>query len=93
MNIMNVGLIDCGADQLPKATPMEANYNLKKVLLKGVHGHEAAKSFYPKAEIVHDMQSIIHDESIDLVLISSPSNEHFDFVSAALKAGKHVRIL
>ncbi len=90
---MNVGLIDCNVEQLLKETPLEVHYKLKKVLLKGIQTEETAKTIYPNAEVVSDLHEIIHDDSIELVLISAPANAHLELVSAALNAGKHVRVI
>ncbi len=45
---------------------------------------------YPYVEIVRNIEDIIHDPSIDLVLVNTPDHTHYDFASRALEAGKHV---
>lgn len=91
--VKNVGLIQ----YTDLATPYQVdsnnesnNFHIKKVLIKG---RAEAASHYPQAEIVQDAQSIIHDGSIDLVVVLSPDEEGMNTVTQALHAGKNVRIL
>ncbi|CAM3383531.1 oxidoreductase [Marinicrinis lubricantis] len=48
------------------------------------------KERYPWVEIVRDVQDLYQDETIDLVVITTPSTNHFEFARDALAAGKHV---
>ena len=52
-----------------------------------------ARTHYPQAEIVGNLQDIISDESIDLVLVDAPKGAEPGIVKEVLDAGKHVRIL
>ena len=90
--VKNVGLIHYkdlattyGLDSLN-----ESNLHIKKILVKG---DAVAADKYPQAEIVHHSHSIIHDGSIDLVIVLSPDEEGMNTVTEALNAGKNVRIL
>ncbi len=44
----------------------------------------------PNARVVSESETLISDESIDLVVITSPNALHFPLAKAALLAGKHV---
>ncbi|HEX4156154.1 MAG TPA: Gfo/Idh/MocA family oxidoreductase [Acidobacteriaceae bacterium] len=52
-------------------------------------GDEAAQA-YPEARILRSAEEAIADPAIDLIVIATPNNTHFDLASCALKAGKHV---
>lgn len=45
---------------------------------------------YPHVESVRTMQKLLEDDSIDLVIITTPNQFHFAQAKAALEAGKHV---
>jgi scyllo-inositol 2-dehydrogenase (NADP+) len=49
-----------------------------------------AKATYPSAEVVPDDQSILEDDGIDLVIVATTNDTHYDLAKAALQAGKHV---
>jgi scyllo-inositol 2-dehydrogenase (NADP+) len=51
---------------------------------------DLSKQRYPWVEVVKSVQELYEDESIDVVVITTPSTNHYDFVKAALLAGKHV---
>ncbi|HEY3401870.1 MAG TPA: oxidoreductase, partial [Ohtaekwangia sp.] len=51
---------------------------------------DKARSRYPDVKIVRRAEDIFQDSSIDLVVINTPNETHFDFASQALHAGKHV---
>lgn len=51
---------------------------------------ESAAQAYPHARIVRDLESVLGDESIELVVVGTPNALHFDMTRQALLAGKHV---
>ena len=44
----------------------------------------------PEASCYDNVESILQDETIDLVVITSPNDTHFPIAKAALERGKHV---
>ena len=53
---------------------------------------ETSKEFFPKAEVVRDLESIINDPKIHLVVIATPNDLHYPMVKSCLQKGKHVVI-
>ena len=88
----NVGLIHYKDLATPYGLDSKngSNLHIKKILVKG---NTHAADNYPQAEIVHNSHAIIHDGSIDLVIVFSPDEEGMNTVTEALNAGKNVRIL
>ena len=41
---------------------------------------------------VDSVEQLLHDSTIDAVLVSTPTAMHFEHASAALRAGKHVMV-
>jgi predicted dehydrogenase len=52
-------------------------------------GDEAALA-YPSARILRSSDEALADPSLDLLVIATPNETHFDLASRALQAGKHV---
>lgn len=51
---------------------------------------ERSVRIFPRAEIVRDFDTILHDGSIELVVVNTPDSLHYDMCRGALEAGKHV---
>lgn len=45
---------------------------------------------FPEVEVVPGLEGLIQKEDIRLVIITTPTYTHYDYVKQALKAGKHV---
>jgi len=91
----NIGLIECGGKG--KAFKLDSTstgngFQLRKVLVRNISA-DSARSQYPTAEIVEHEHSIIHDNAIDLVIVSAPENSDLGLVAEALEAGKQVRVV
>ncbi len=94
--IKNIGLIECGAKQQPLyISPLSIleGYSIKKILSTADATETNIKLRYPSAEIVGNTRDILDDNSIDLVIVSSPSNDDMGFVGEAIQAGKQIRII
>ncbi|MGC7873731.1 oxidoreductase [Desulfosporosinus sp. SYSU MS00001] len=88
--ILNVGLIGFGmAGQAFHAPIITAVPGLR---LKTVVERKSSKSKedYPWVEVVHDIEDVFKDNSIDLIVVATPNETHFDYVKQALEQGKHV---
>jgi predicted dehydrogenase len=53
---------------------------------------EEIAAAYPQVRAVADAQSVFDDPAIDLVVVATPNDSHFDLAARALAAGKHVVI-
>ncbi len=51
---------------------------------------DTAKEKYPKIHLVRSMDEMLADPSLELVVITTPNDTHFEYTSKALRAGKHV---
>jgi scyllo-inositol 2-dehydrogenase (NADP+) len=54
-------------------------------------GDEASKA-YPKARILRSVDEALRDSAVQLVVVGTPNETHFDLAKQALLAGKHVVI-
>lgn len=60
---------------------------LKKVVTR--RGDEV-RARHPSAEVVRDTADLLRDGAIELVVVATPNDTHFDLARQALSAGKHV---
>ena len=45
--------------------------------------------FYPNIKIYRSLDEILNDESIELVIVNTPTNTHYEYSKKVLLAGKH----
>ena len=63
------------------------NFELTTILQR--HG-DSAQEKYPSVKIVRNLDEMLSDPDIELVIITTPNDSHFDYANRALHAGKHV---
>jgi len=51
---------------------------------------DTAAAAYPSARIMRSMDEVLNDPAIDLIVVTTPNDAHYEHATAALKAGKHV---
>ena len=49
----------------------------------------ASLEFYPTIKIYRSLEEILADENIQLVIVNTPTNTHYDFTKKVLLSGKH----
>ncbi|SFH29100.1 Gfo/Idh/MocA family protein [Pedobacter insulae] len=54
--------------------------------------HKLAKKDYPSIVSYNTINELIADETIDLVIINTPSFTHYEYAKKALLAGKHILV-
>jgi scyllo-inositol 2-dehydrogenase (NADP+) len=62
-------------------------FQLQTILQR--HG-DSARDKYPAVQIVRNLDEMLADESLELIVITTPNDTHFDYAWRALDAGKHV---
>ena len=63
------------------------DFRLTKVVSR--QGDKIRKK-YPDVAVLTDFDELLQDESIEVVVVNTPTHTHFDFARKALEAGKHV---
>src|SRR5258705_5640808 len=92
----NIGLIECNSQGEISTITSNNNpdgYIVKKIMAASEVSGGIALSQFPEAQLVDDIESIIHDSGIDLILVSNPKKADMNMVGEAVKAGKNVRII
>jgi predicted dehydrogenase len=89
---IGVGVIGYGlGGRVFHAPFVSAVPGLKLVSIMTSRPEEPAK-LYPSARITPNLDDLLTDKSIELIVVSTPNETHFDLASKALNAGKHVVI-
>ena len=51
---------------------------------------DTSKQYYSKVTIARNLGDVLNDPEIELVIVNTTNDTHFDFTAKALEAGKHV---
>jgi predicted dehydrogenase len=58
--------------------------------IKAVYHRKTSRKTTHKFPVVYSMEEILGNDAIQLVVVNTPNNTHFQYTADALKAGKHV---
>lgn len=89
---IQVGLIGFGLSGRYFHAPfltVNPHFTITKVVER--HRNEA-EAFDSSIQTVRSHNELLTDPAIDLIIVSSPNDTHFEYAKAALEAGKHVLI-
>lgn len=73
---------------IPYLKTLENQFNIKKIWQRTDRTKEWGK--VEGAEYTNDINDILEDESIDVIVITTPPQTHYKFAKKALEAGKNV---
>jgi predicted dehydrogenase len=62
-------------------------FAIKRILERN---KDQAGTLYPEAVVSKSFDDLLNDESVELVIVNTPDQTHFEFAKAALQAGKHI---
>ena len=91
-NQINTGLLAYGMSGKVFHAPFIAThpgFNLKGIVERT---KKLAHQDYPEIKSYNSVDELINDESIDLVIINTPNNTHYEYAKQALNAGKHILV-
>jgi scyllo-inositol 2-dehydrogenase (NADP+) len=89
-NPIRVGMVGYGMAakvmHLPFITTLK-EYRLVSVLER--HHHDSQEK-YPEVSVVKTIDELVSNPDLDLIVITTPNDTHFEYTQKALAAGKHV---
>lgn len=90
--MVTIGVIGCGHWGPNHIRVFSQSLNSKVLMCADLDEKRLAsiKALYPEIQTTKDYKQILRDRSIDAVVISVPTNMHFQFAREALECGKHV---
>lgn len=69
----------------------ESNYyNIKKVMTRNEQNQKDLANDYPNIEIITSFEDALNDPEIDLIVIATSNDVHYEYTKRALMNGKHV---
>ncbi|WP_088043637.1 oxidoreductase [Bacillus sp. EAC] len=90
MRKINVGLVGYGLSGATFHAPLLSvleEFEIAKVVSSN---REKVHQDLKEVEVVSSLEEVLEDETIDLVVISTPSGLHYEMAKQSLLAGKHV---
>ncbi len=90
MKQLNVGIIGFGVSGRYFFAPFinaHSGFNLQAIVTSQT---SLVGALYPEINVYETVDSLLSDNTIDLVVVASPNYTHFDLAKAALIKGKHV---
>lgn len=69
---------------LLKASP---GFQLKSILQRT---SDSARKFYPDIVIARSLKEILQDPQIEMIVVNTTNDTHYDYAAQAMEAGKHV---
>lgn len=89
---INTGLLAFGMSGKVFHAPFIAThpgFNLKGIVERT---KKLAQYDYPEITSYNSVDELINDPTIDLVIINTPNNTHYEYAKQALNAGKHILV-
>jgi scyllo-inositol 2-dehydrogenase (NADP+) len=89
-NTLNTGLVSFGKASRVFHAPVITS--IPELHLKTVveRHRQDSREIYPWVEVVSDIDTLLADRSIELVVLATPNQTHFELARKCLEAGKHV---
>lgn len=88
--MIRVGVVGFGLGGRVFHAPLVSSVDGLRLAAIVDRGNRGAAERYPAAAIYRSLEELLADDSIDLVVITTPSGNHFEDARAALEAGKRV---
>ncbi|MDM5340949.1 oxidoreductase [Fictibacillus enclensis] len=90
MSKIKVGLVGFGFSGATFHAPLISvleEFKIEKVVSSN---KEKVQQYFSEVEVVNNLEEVLEDETIDLVVITTPSGLHYEMAKQSLKGGKHV---
>ncbi len=92
MKSIKIGLIGYGFSGFTFHAPFMKTMDEFSVVKIMSSNEEKVKKDFPDKEVTNDFESVIRDADVELVIITTPNEFHFDMAKRSIEAGKHVII-
>ena len=92
---LGVGIIGCGwvAEEYIKAFQNDARSEVRALVGRSMDGPERCRAEYGlDCPVFSDHTAMLGQDNIDIVVVSTPHDQHTEYVVAAAEAGKHIVI-
>jgi scyllo-inositol 2-dehydrogenase (NADP+) len=87
---LNIGIVGFGMTaQVMHAPFLKTAPNYKVTAVVERHS-EKSKTLFPDTTVVKSFEALLDRSDVDVVVITTPNDSHFDYAKQAVEAGKHV---
>ncbi|NOT75104.1 MAG: Gfo/Idh/MocA family oxidoreductase [Cyclobacteriaceae bacterium] len=62
-------------------------FTLKSILQRTT---DKSRQYYPSVKVARSLEEVLNDSEVELVVVNTPNDTHYDYTVKALEAGKHV---
>jgi scyllo-inositol 2-dehydrogenase (NADP+) len=90
MNPVKTGLASFGMSGIVFHAPLthtNKSFELVKILERS---KSESREKYPEAKMARSFNELCKDDTIELIIVNTPDNTHYELAKKALEAGKHV---
>lgn len=87
---INVGIIGYGLSGRYLIAPFVDYHNQMKLSAIVSSQAETIQNDYPGVEVFNGFDQLLDKQNIELIVVASPNQTHFEYAQKALNAGKHV---
>ncbi|MBH2004737.1 MAG: Gfo/Idh/MocA family oxidoreductase [Sphingobacteriia bacterium] len=90
MRIINIALFSFGMSGRVFHAPFIAIHPGFKLVGVLERNKQESLEFYPDIHIYRSLEEVLNDSAVELVVVNTPTNTHYEFTRQALMAGKQV---
>lgn len=93
MKKLNVAVIGFGGAAKGLHIPVilkNQNYILKQVMTRSLENQKLLKELYPDVLLITSLDQALNDKDIDLIVIATSNDVHYEYTKQALEHNKHV---
>jgi predicted dehydrogenase len=90
MRVINTGICSFGMSGKLFHAPFIDNHPGYELTAIVERHNQDSRGFYDHSKLVRSFEGLLSDDSIELIVVNTPTQTHYDFTRLALEAGKHV---
>ena len=66
------------------------NFDVKVIMTRNIDRQKEIKESYPSIKVINNYEEILNDKTIDLLVIATSNDVHYEYTKKALNHNKHV---
>ncbi|KYP13901.1 Gfo/Idh/MocA family oxidoreductase [Flavihumibacter sp. CACIAM 22H1] len=90
MRVINTGICSFGMSGKLFHAPFLDNHPGFELTAIVERHNQDSRARYGHSKLVRSFEDLLSDDSIELIVVNTPTQTHYDFTKLALEAGKHV---
>ncbi|HHT55130.1 MAG TPA: Gfo/Idh/MocA family oxidoreductase, partial [Acholeplasma sp.] len=66
------------------------DFDVKVIMTRNIDRQKEIKESYPSIKVINNYEEILNDKTIDLLVIATSNDVHYEYTKKALNHNKHV---